>query len=281
MASDSFAQTRALLRHRPYLLFFGGRGFSKFAAQIGVVAIGWQVYELTDSAFYLGMIGLAQFAPMAILVFLAGHVADRYERKRVAQICQMVQSLPAAYLAWGAFNGSLSVVELFAAVAVEGGLVFGTFPFIAPLLITRGIGSTMEAGFAIGAFGLGGLVFAALVAPLLARFGQAGVIRIGGATAAAALIGFALAPSLLIAALSGLGLGLGFYMIHNAIQTRATELAPQARASAMSLHAFAFFGGQSLGPIFYGMGDMTFGLPATLGLAAAGIMVLALLLARR
>jgi predicted MFS family arabinose efflux permease len=174
-----------------------------------------------------------------------------------------------------------AALPLFAAVAVEGGLVFGTFPFIAPLMIERGIGSTMEAGFAIGAFGLGGLVFAALVAPLLARFGQAGVIRIGGATAALALIGFALAPSLVIAALSGLGLGLGFYMIHNAIQTRATELAPQARASAMSLHAFAFFGGQSLGPIFYGLGDMIIGLPATLGLAAGGIMVLALLLARR
>ena len=134
MASDSFAQTRALLRHRPYLLFFGGRGFSKFAAQIGVVAIGWQVYELTDSAFYLGMIGLAQFAPMAILVFLAGHVADRYERNRVAQICQMVQSLTAAYLAWGAFNGSLSVVELFAAVAVLGSATAFESPSTAALL---------------------------------------------------------------------------------------------------------------------------------------------------
>jgi hypothetical protein len=49
----------------------------------------------------------------------------------------------------------------------------------------------------------------------------------------------------------------------------------------MSLHAFAFFGGQSLGPILYGLGDMVFGLPITLGLAAAAILVLALLLARR
>jgi predicted MFS family arabinose efflux permease len=84
-----------------------------------------------------------------------------------------------------------------------------------------------------------------------------------------------------VATLAGLGLGLGFYMIHNAIQTRATELAPQARASAMSLHAFAFFGGQSLGPIIYGVGAGLFGLPVTLALAAGAIMVLALLLARR
>ncbi len=174
-----------------------------------------------------------------------------------------------------------AALPLFAAVAVEGGLVFGVFPFIAPLLIARDIGSTAEAGLAIGAFGLGGLGFAALVAPLLARFGQAGVIRIGGATAALALSGFALAPSLAVAAASGLLLGLGFYMIHNAIQTRATELAPQARGSAMSLHAFFFFAGQSLGPISYGVGAHWLGLPMTLGLAAAAIFGLALLLARR
>jgi MFS family permease len=149
------------------------------------------------------------------------------------------------------------------------------------LLIARDIGSTTEAGLAIGAFGLGGLGFAALVRPLLARFGQAGVIRIGGATAALALGGFALAPSLAVAAISGLLLGLGFYMIHNAIQTRATELAPQARGSAMSLHAFFFFAGQSLGPISYGIGANWVGLPVTLGAASVAILGLALLLARR
>ena len=70
-------------------------------------------------------------------------------------------------------------------------------------------------------------------------------------------------------------------MIHNAIQTRATELAPQARGSAMSLHAFAFFAGQSLGPIAYGVGAGLVGLPVTLALTAVAIMGLALLLARR
>ncbi len=134
MSSDTFAQTRILLRHRPYLLYFGARGFSKFAAQIGVVAVGWQVYELTGSALYLGMVGLTQFLPTAVLVFVAGHAADRYERKRVAQICQMAQGLTAAYLAWGAFGGSLSVFELFAAVAVLGAATAFESPTTAALL---------------------------------------------------------------------------------------------------------------------------------------------------
>ena len=54
-----------LLAHRPFLLYFFGRGFSRFAAQMATVALGWQVYELTGSAFHLGLIGLAQFLPVS------------------------------------------------------------------------------------------------------------------------------------------------------------------------------------------------------------------------
>jgi predicted MFS family arabinose efflux permease len=248
------------------ILIFGISGQIAGGVVAGPIAAiaGWRgVLVVCAIAAFLGLVALILAARGA-----QREVMTRYDPAVALQRYRGIIANPAA-------------LPLFAAVAVEGGLVFGVFPFIAPLLIERAIGSTMEAGFAIGAFGLGGLLFAALIAPLLARFGQAGVIRIGGATAALALTGFALAPSLLVATLAGLGLGLGFYMIHNAIQTRATELAPQARGSAMSLHAFAFFGGQSLGPIAYGLGAMVFGLPVTLGLAAGAIMVLALLLARR
>ncbi len=110
----------SLLGHRPFLLFFCGRGFSRFAMQIGTVALGWQVYHLTDSAFALGMIGLTQFLPTAILVFFAGHVADRYDRRRVIQICQTVQGLTAAFLAWATFGGWITVPQIFAAVALLG-----------------------------------------------------------------------------------------------------------------------------------------------------------------
>jgi MFS family permease len=174
-----------------------------------------------------------------------------------------------------------NAIPLYLTVAAEGGLVFGSFPFLAPLMIARGIGGTTEAGLAIGAFGIGGLAYAAMARPLLARFGQARVVQIGGALGALALLGFALAPAFWVMAAAGFLLGIAFYMIHNAIQTRATELSPQFRGSAVSLHAFSFFSGQSLGPILFGLGDVTVGLGVSLGLAAVLLLALALMLARR
>ena len=126
--------TRVLFQHRPFLLFFLARGASEFAHQMAVVAIGWQVYALTESAFALGLVGLAQFAPTALLTFFAGHVADRYDRKRVAQACQIVEAAVAAYLAWGSFTGSLSVPGVFAAVALIGAATAFESPAVAALL---------------------------------------------------------------------------------------------------------------------------------------------------
>src|ERR1700733_326165 len=99
MSFDSTSRSKILLGHRPFLFFFWARGFSEFSYQIGAVAVGWQVYALTGSAFDLGMVGLVQFIPTALLVFATGHAADRYDRKRVVQACQIVEALTAAFLA--------------------------------------------------------------------------------------------------------------------------------------------------------------------------------------
>lgn len=109
-----------LLRHRPFVRYFLARGFSRFAAQMATVALGWQVYELTGSAFHLGLLGLVQFLPVALLVFPAGHAADRYDRRRVLQACQTVQAATAAVLAWGTFTGWLGVGGIYASVVVLG-----------------------------------------------------------------------------------------------------------------------------------------------------------------
>ncbi len=124
----------ALLKHRSFLLFLLSRSFSRFATQIGAVAIGWQVYDLTGSAFDLGMIGLVQFLPTALLLFVAGHTADRYERKRVVQICEVVEGMTALFLAWGAFAGWLTVTQIFIATFILG--IVGAFesPALAALL---------------------------------------------------------------------------------------------------------------------------------------------------
>lgn len=123
-----------LLKHTSFLAFLLSRSFSRFASQIGAVAIGWQVYDMTGSAFSLGMIGLVQFLPTALLLFVAGHAADRYERKRVVQICEVVEALTALFLAFGVFGGWLTVTQIFIATFVLG--IVGAFesPALAALL---------------------------------------------------------------------------------------------------------------------------------------------------
>jgi MFS family permease len=134
MRSVPSARISPLLAHRPFLFFVSARGFSEFSYQIGTVAVGWQVYALTGSAFALGMVGLVQFIPSALLVFAAGHVADRYDRKRVVQMCQFVEALTAAFLAWGTFGGWLSLPQIFTAMAVLGGATAFESPAAAALL---------------------------------------------------------------------------------------------------------------------------------------------------
>jgi MFS family permease len=120
MPSASSASSRILVTHPPFLFYLWARGFSSFSYQIATVAVGWQVYALTHSAFDLGMVGLAQFIPSALMVFAAGHAADRYDRQRVVQFCQIAEGLAAGFLAWGNFAGWLNVPEIFAAIAVIG-----------------------------------------------------------------------------------------------------------------------------------------------------------------
>jgi len=75
-------------------------------------------------------------------------------------------------------------------------------------------------------------------------------------------------------------MGWGFYMIHGSLQVFSSELSVEARASALSLHAFFFFMGQTIGPIAYGSGIETLGKVPTLLIFAAVMVALGLACAR-
>jgi MFS family permease len=134
MSSISPVTAGTLLRQPSFLFFLLSRSLTRFASQIGAVAIGWQIYDLTGSAFELGMIGLVQFLPTALLVFVAGHTADKFERKRVVQLCQLAEAATALFLCWGSYGGWLTEVHIFVATFVLG--MAGAFesPTIAALL---------------------------------------------------------------------------------------------------------------------------------------------------
>ena len=84
------------------------------------VAVGWQIYELTGSAFDLGLVGLVQFFPVVVLGVVVGHIADRYDRRVVVGICQVVKALAAAAFALGTLGGLLTRDAMLAILFVSG-----------------------------------------------------------------------------------------------------------------------------------------------------------------
>jgi MFS family permease len=123
MSSDpqaAQAETQSVL-HLPALrLFLSGRALSTMAFQLQGVAVGWQMYALTHSALALGFVGLVQFLPMLCLNLVVGHVADRYDRRRIAATCQLVGAIATASLAIGSLLGVITPHAIFAAVALIG-----------------------------------------------------------------------------------------------------------------------------------------------------------------
>ncbi len=110
----------SVLHNRSFLRLWIARIFSTSAFQMLSVAIGWQMYALTDSAFQLGLVGLAQFLPMLLLTLPAGQTADRYDRRTIVYLCQMIESVVVLLLVLGSIQGWLGSVHLLVAAALLG-----------------------------------------------------------------------------------------------------------------------------------------------------------------
>lgn len=168
----------------------------------------------------------------------------------------------------------------FTAVFIEGVCVLGLFPFVAAFLFDLGETRASIPGVVIAAFAVGGLFYTMSVSGLLPRLGVK-MLMIGGATAVALqFVVVAFGPRWEIQAICFLIMGWGFYSLHGSLQVFSSDLAPEARASALSLHAFCFFMGQAAGPIVYGFALSQFGKMTTLFLSAAIILILGIVAAR-
>jgi MFS family permease len=173
MPSQSTSQITAppILRHKPFKLFLCARVSSSIAFQMQAVAVGWQIYNLTGSAWYLGLVGLAQFLPMFILTLVVGQVADRFDRRMIARVCQAVESMAAVALAIGSFSGWQSkesilwlVFLIGAARAFEYPTMHALVPGLVPVeLIPRAVAWSASANQTATILGpaLGGLLYAA------------------------------------------------------------------------------------------------------------------------
>ena len=124
----------ALARNRAFQRFWGARVLSSLSFQMLAVAIGWHIYALTHSAFALGLVGLAQFVPMFALTLVVGHVADRYDRRRIAAVCQALEALAALVFAAGTFGGWLDAPLIYLLAASVGAARAFESPAISSLL---------------------------------------------------------------------------------------------------------------------------------------------------
>ena len=157
------------------MLFWTGRVASSIAYQMLALVIGWQVYELTDSAFDLGLVGLIQFVPAVGLTLLVGHAADRYDRRLLIRGAQSVYVIAALMITVGMLTGMLSRNLLFVAVFLIGcGRIFEATTMSAlvpalvpPPLIPRAVAAWTSANQTAIICGpaLGGLIYA--VKPVL------------------------------------------------------------------------------------------------------------------
>jgi len=159
----------------------------------------------------------------------------------------------------------------------DGFLLFGgAFPFTGSFLIEVFGRNAAEAGLIVAGFGIGAFAYTRGARPLLRRFGERGLLTLGGAGLAVLLGGLALAPSWPVVAAVQVALGLAFYMFHGVLQTLATEALPEARGTAVGGFALALFLGQSAGSLGFGLGLTVLGYRGAFLVAALGVVVLTL-----
>ena len=134
-------------RRPDFTLFWANRAFGTLGVQIESVAIGWQVYTVArlthsveESAFLVGMVGLAQFLPLFALTLIAGETADRYPRKTILLSCIGVEIVCALGLGLLSLHPQPSLVPIFAIAAVFGAARAFFSPAssaMGPMLVTR------------------------------------------------------------------------------------------------------------------------------------------------
>jgi predicted MFS family arabinose efflux permease len=217
----------------------GWRGVFALAGILGIIA--------TIAAF----VGLRHARP-ASGVFSVGVAARRYAS---------ILAMPRAR-------------ALFAFVFIEGGIIFGVQPYLAPLLEERGLGGAPEAGIMIACFAAGGILYTLSVRILLRTLGLSRMLMTAGAFGACTFLVLAAGPAWPVQAAAMLLVGVGFYMLHNTFQVQVTELTADARGSAVSMHAFSYFTGQAIGAPVIGAGLVHLGAPTTLIIGAFGILTL-------
>jgi YNFM family putative membrane transporter len=133
------------------------------------------------------------------------------------------------------------------AVFIEASIAWGAFAYVGADLHLRFGLSFTAIGLIVGTFGIGGLLYAASVQQLVNRLGQTGLTILGGVLLGIAYLALAIGGAWWLAPLAVTAIGLGYYALHNTLQTNATQMTPEARGTAVAIFSSAIYLGQMLG----------------------------------
>ena len=255
-------ETLAQLMSATVTGMMAGQWFGGWAAQ----TLGWRAAFVVLSCL---------FAMACILLFV------RLAPQRRAAVVQTEGTYwQAAMGGWGLLR-ERRVRWVLTVTGLEGALAFGTLAFVPSQLVRHFHLSPVTAGALMALYGVGGLLYSQLARRWLGWFGERGLARLGSSLVATGLLLLAWSSWVALAALGCLCAGLGFYMLHNTLQTQATQMAPQARGSAVTLFACMLFLGQSTGVLVAAQTVDRGGLDWTYTAAALGMVVLGRVIARQ
>ncbi|CAN7333935.1 MFS transporter [Acidovorax sp. LjRoot118] len=229
------------------------------------------------------------FAVLSVLFLTAATMLLRQMRATVAGAAAAGDhpaepaafSLPAYLATTGRLLRMPRVRWVLAIVAVEGALGFGTMAFV-PARMVDGFGlSASAAGGVMVLYGVGGLVYSLMARRWLALLGEKGLALLGAMMIAVGLLLLAWAPVVHLAVVGCFCAGLGFYMLHNTLQVQATQMAPEARGTAVTLFACLLFLGQSVGVLAVAASVDRGWIAQVFSIASLGIVVLGVLVSRK
>jgi MFS family permease len=120
MLTPDHAPVPSLLQHRSFVMFLCARTSTTGAFQMFSVAVGWQLYDLTNNPLDLGIVGLVQLVPLLSLALFVGQLSDRSDRRVLIGIMQVVKAAAAIALALGSVGGWLTRELMFWIIFVIG-----------------------------------------------------------------------------------------------------------------------------------------------------------------
>ena len=118
--TDYLGKRFAVLHNHNFRLFWLARVATALGYQMLTVAVGWKMYDLTGSTFYLGLVGLAQFLPMLVLSLAVGQIVDGFDRRKIIRICQTCEAVGVLVLAIASYGNWLTKENLLIIVFVIG-----------------------------------------------------------------------------------------------------------------------------------------------------------------